>query len=58
MIWETCSHVHVDRVVGPGLIMLFMDHEAQFLFVLQGEIERILKDTTPAALGQEISQNL
>ena len=33
MKWITRSHVHVDRVACPWLIMRFVDNEAEFLFV-------------------------
>jgi len=33
MKWVTRSHVHVDRVACPWLIVRFIDSEAEFLFV-------------------------
>ena len=33
MKWVTRSHVHVDRVACPWLIMRSIDNEAEFLFV-------------------------
>jgi hypothetical protein len=33
MKWVTRSHVHVDRVACPWLILRFVDSEAEFLFV-------------------------
>ena len=38
MKWVTRSHVHVDRVACPWLIMRFVDNEAEFLFVPNSEV--------------------
>jgi hypothetical protein len=45
MKWVTRSHVHVDRVACPWLILRFVDSEAQFLFVPKAEIERVAAET-------------
>jgi hypothetical protein len=45
MKWITRSHVHVDRVACPWLITRFVDSEAEFLFVPQSEVERVVKET-------------
>jgi hypothetical protein len=45
MLWVTRSHVHVDRAACPWLITRFVDNEAEFLFVPQGEIGRVVQDT-------------
>ena len=45
MQWLTRSHVHVDRVACPWLIMRFVDNEAEFLFVPKNQIERVAKET-------------
>lgn len=45
MKWVTRSHVHVDRVACPWLILRFVDSEAQFLFVPRAEIERVAAET-------------
>ena len=37
MKWLTRSHVHVDRVACPWLILRFVDNEAEFLFVPAGK---------------------
>jgi hypothetical protein len=45
MKWVTRSHVHVDRVACPWLITRFIDNQAEFLFVPQSEIGRVVKET-------------
>jgi len=45
MKWVTRSHIQVDRVACPWLIIRFVDSEAEFLFVPRGEIERVVKET-------------
>jgi len=37
MKWVTGSHVHVDRVACPWLILRFVDSDAEFLFVPASE---------------------
>jgi hypothetical protein len=44
MLWITRSHVHVDRVACPWLIMRFIDNEAEFLFVPKSQIEQVAKE--------------
>lgn len=44
MKWITRAHVHVDRVACPWLIQRFVDSQAQFLFVVRSEVERIAKE--------------
>jgi hypothetical protein len=44
MIWITRSHVHVDRVACPWLIMRFIDNEAEFLFVPKNQVDKIAKE--------------
>ena len=44
MIWITRSHVHVDRVACPWLIMRFVDNEAEFLFVPKNQVDKIAKE--------------
>jgi len=41
MKWITRSHVHVDRVACPWLIMRFVDNEAEFLFVPKNQVETV-----------------
>ncbi len=60
MRWVTRSHVHVDRVACPWLITRFIDSDAEFFFVPQGEVmaaaERegaIPFDTAGAVLNHE-----
>ncbi len=43
--WITRSHVHVDRVACPWLIIRFIDSEAGFLFVPKNQIEKVAKET-------------
>ena len=38
MRWITREHVKVDRVACPWLIKRFVDHEAEFMFVPEGEL--------------------
>ncbi|MBF0184850.1 MAG: chromate resistance protein [Magnetococcales bacterium] len=38
MQWVTRSHVHVDRVACPWLILRFIDSEAKFLFVPKSQV--------------------
>jgi hypothetical protein len=45
MKWVTRSHVHVDRVACPWLITRFVDSEAEFLFVPQSQIPRVVEET-------------
>ncbi|MBU1048507.1 chromate resistance protein [Candidatus Bipolaricaulota bacterium] len=39
MKWVTRSHVHVDRVACPWLILRFVDSDAEFLFVPASEVQ-------------------
>jgi hypothetical protein len=41
MKWVTRSHVHVDRVACPWLILRFVDSEAEFLFVPGGRVAQV-----------------
>lgn len=45
MKWVTRSHVHVDRVACPWLILRFIDNEAEFLFVPKSQIEKVVSET-------------
>jgi hypothetical protein len=45
MLWVTRSHVHVDRVACPWLIMRFVDSEAEFMFVPASQIEQVAAQT-------------
>jgi hypothetical protein len=45
MIWITRSHVHVDRVACPWLILRFVDNEAEFLFVPRSQVEAVAAET-------------
>ncbi len=45
MKWLTRSHVHVDRVACPWLIMRFIDNEAEFLFVPKNQVDKVAKET-------------
>ncbi len=45
MLWVTRSHVHVDRVACPWLITRFVDSEAEFLFVPNSQIEKVVAET-------------
>jgi hypothetical protein len=38
MKWITRSHVHVDRVACPWLIMRFIDSEAELMFVPKSQV--------------------
>ncbi len=38
MKWITRSHVHVDRVACPWLIIRFVDSEAEFIFVPKSQV--------------------
>jgi hypothetical protein len=44
MKWVTRSHVHVDRVACPWLILRFVDNEAEFLFVPANQIKKVASD--------------
>lgn len=39
MKWVTRSHVHVDRVACPWLIMRFIDSEAEIIFVPKSQVK-------------------
>jgi hypothetical protein len=45
MLWVTRSHVHVDRVACPWLITRFVDSEAEFLFVPNSQIDKVVAET-------------
>ena len=45
MKWLTRSHVHVDRIACPWLILRFIDSNAEFLFVPASQIEKTVKET-------------
>jgi hypothetical protein len=45
MKWITRSHVHVDRVACPWLIMRFIDNEAEFLFVPKSQVGKVAEET-------------
>jgi len=45
MKWVTRSHVHVDRVACPWLILRFIDNEAEFLFVPPSQIKKTVAET-------------
>jgi hypothetical protein len=45
MKWITRSHVHVDRVACPWLILRFVDNEAEFLFVPGSQVKTVAADT-------------
>jgi hypothetical protein len=45
MKWVTRSHVHVDRIACPWLILRFVDSEAEFLFVPKSQIDRVFSET-------------
>jgi hypothetical protein len=45
MKWITRSHVHVDRVACPWLIVRFVDNEAEFLFVPAGQVKQVAAST-------------
>ena len=43
MKWVTRSHVHVDRVACPWLILRFVDSEAEFVFVPASRIQEVIE---------------
>ena len=43
MKWVTRSHVHVDRVACPWLILRFVDSEAEFVFVPASRIQEVVE---------------
>lgn len=45
MKWITRSHIHVDRVACPWLILRFVDNQAEFLFVPASQVKTIAADT-------------
>jgi hypothetical protein len=45
MLWITRSHVHVDRVACPWLILRFVDSEARFLFVPKSRVAAVAEET-------------
>ena len=45
MKWITRSHVHVDRVACPWLIIRFIDSEAEFLFVPKNKVMEMAEKT-------------
>jgi hypothetical protein len=45
MKWITRSHVHVDRVACPWLILRFVDNQAEFLFVPASQVKTVAADT-------------
>ncbi len=45
MKWLTRSHVHVDRVACPWLILRFIDNEAEFLFAPKSQIDKVAAET-------------
>ncbi len=45
MKWVTRSHIHVDRAACPWLIRRFVDNEAEFLFVPQGQVKKVASET-------------
>ncbi len=45
MKWVTRSHVHVDRVACPWLILRFVDNEAEFMFVPAKQVKSVAADT-------------
>ncbi len=44
MKWVTRSHVHVDRVACPWLILRFIDNQAEFLFVPSSRVTEVAKE--------------
>jgi hypothetical protein len=44
MKWVTRSHVHVDRVACPWLILRFVDNQAEFLFVPAQQVKQVAAD--------------
>jgi len=45
MKWITRSHVHVDRVACPWLIMRFVDNDAEFMFVPKNQVDQVAAET-------------
>ena len=45
MKWITRSHVHVDRVACPWLILRFVDSDAEFLFTSKSKVMEIAEKT-------------
>ncbi len=45
MKWITRSHVHVDRVACPWLILRFVDNEAEFAFVPASQVKKAASET-------------
>jgi hypothetical protein len=45
MKWVTRSHVHVDRVACPWLILRFIDSDAEFIFVPKSQVDQVAKQT-------------
>jgi hypothetical protein len=45
MQWITRSHVHVDRVACPWLILRFVDNEAEFMFVPRSLVDKVAAET-------------
>jgi hypothetical protein len=45
MKWITRSHVHVDRVACPWLILRFVDNTAEFLFVPKNQVAQVATET-------------
>jgi hypothetical protein len=45
MKWITRSHVHVDRVACPWLILRFVDNTAEFLFVPKNQVAQVAAET-------------
>ena len=43
MRWVTRSHVHVDRVACPWLILRFVDSDAEFAFVPTSRIQEVVE---------------
>jgi len=43
MKWVTRSHVHVDRVACPWLILRFVDSQAEFIFVPASRIQEVVE---------------
>ena len=44
MKWITRSHIHVDRVACPWLILRFVDNQAEFLFVPGNQVKKVAAD--------------
>jgi hypothetical protein len=44
MKWITRSHVHVDRVACPWLILRFVDSEAEFIFVPASQVQAVSRE--------------